>query len=453
MNLQDMPMDTLPQSIESEQSVLGALLLDNEAIYRIADLKPEHFYDFDNAKLFAEISRQIAAGSRCDALTVFDAMQNTISDCLPYLSSLVNNTPSAANIGRYASIVIEKAQKRALIALGGEIAGAARGNEGADVLIDSAASKLEALAQKSIKQEPVVIGDMLTNYVDLLQARMEGKIKPIKTGFADLDTRLDGGLERGTLTVIAARPAMGKTAMALALSRNVAEWGSSLFLSMEMPKEQINDRNIAALGKVAVSWLRKPVESDSDTWNRVTHAFQRATQLGMYIDDQTALTMLDIRAKARSVKRKVGLDLLVIDQLSFITGSNAENKAYELGEYTRGLMNLAKELQCAVVLLAQLNRECEKRPNKRPIMSDLSSSGSIEQDAANVIFLYRDEVYNQDTQDKGICEVITTKQRQGEPGTVALAYIGNQTRFEDLAYRWTPLSEREPQQRSRRGFD
>lgn len=450
MNLHDIPQQ-LPNAIEAEQSVLGSLILDNYAIDRIADLKAEHFYDFDNARLFSEIARQIATGKRCDALTIFDALQATVTDCLPYLTKLQNNTPSSANIGRYASIVIEKAQKRALIALGGEIDGKARGNEGASALIDYAASKLELLAQKAIKQEPMIIADMLTNYVDMLQARMEGSIKPIQTGFKDLDIRLDGGLERGTLSVLAGRPAMGKTAMGLALARNVAEWGASLFLSMEMSKDQVNDRNISALGKVPVSWLRKPVESDTDAWNRVTSAFHRATQLKMYIDDQTALNMLEIRAKARAVKRKNGLDLLVIDQLSFITGGTAENKAYELGEYTRGLLALAKELDCAIVLLAQLNRECEKRPNKRPIMSDLSSSGSIEQDAANVIFLYRDEVYNPDSMDKGICEVITTKQRQGEPGTVALTYIGNQTRFEDLHKPWQPPAIREKPKS--RGFD
>lgn len=451
MNLQDIPAQTLPHSIEAEQSVLGALLLDNEAIYRVPELKPEHFYDFDNGRIFAEIARQIAAGTRCDVLTLFDVLKEQIQDCLPYLNSLQQNTPSAANITRYASILVDRAVKRSLIQLAGEMQGTAQGSEDAGVLIDKAASKLEKLAQKKVKQEPVLIGDMLANYVELLQARMDGAIKPIKTGFKDLDERLDGGLERGTLTVVAARPAMGKTAMALALCRNVAEWGSACFLSMEMSAEQVNDRNIAALGKIPVKSLRKPAD-DKDMWDRVTHAFKRAQELKFYIDDQTALNMLDIRAKARSVKRKAGLDLLVIDQLSFITGGTAENKAYELGEYTRGLMNLAKELQCAVVLLAQLNRECEKRNNKRPIMSDLSSSGSIEQDAANVIFLYRDEVYNPDTPDKGVCEVITTKQRQGEPGTVALTYIGNQTRFEDFSCRWTPPSMRETTRNSR-GFD
>jgi replicative DNA helicase len=183
----------------------------------------------------------------------------------------------------------------------------------------------------------------------------------------------------------------------------------------------------------------------------VTHAFQKAQSLNLWIDDQTSLNLLAIRSKARFIKRRAGLDLLVIDQLSFITGSKAENKAYELGDYTRGLLALAKELDCAIVLLAQLNRECEKRMNKRPMLSDLSSSGSIEQDASTVIFLYRDEVYNLDTQDKGICEVITAKQRQGEIGACALTYIGNQTRFEDLAFHWKPAEIKDKPMP--RGFD
>lgn len=451
MNLNDMPAQTLPNHIEAEQSLIGALLLDNDAIDRIPDLASGHFYDFDNARIFAEIARQVAAGKRCDALTLFDALGDSVTDCLPYLTKLQNNTPSTANIARYADIVTDRALKREIIVLASELQGAAQGRDQALDLLDRAAAKIETLAQRKTAKEPVLLADMLVSYMDTLEARMDGRIKPISTGFKDLDARLDGGLERGTLTTIAARPAMGKTAMALALSRNVAEWGSSLFLSMEMPADQVSDRNVAALGKLPVAWLRKPLEHDSDAWTRVTHACQRARELTMHIDDQTGLNMLEIRAKARQVKRRRGLDMLVIDQLSFIKGGDSDNKAYEIGEYTRGLMALAKELDCAVVLLAQLNRECEKRNNKRPILSDLAVSGSIEQDSANVIFLYRDEVYNPDSPDRGVCEVITTKQRQGEPGTVALTYIGNQTRFEDLTRAWQPPAVRETPKS--RGFD
>lgn len=435
----------------AEQSVIGALLIDNDAIDRIAELNPNHFDDGDHALIFAEIRRQLLAGKRCDVVSVFDALGGKVVDCLPYLNQLAQSVASAANIARYAQIVLEHAVKRQLVLLAGEMQEAARGHESADMLVDRFATRVEALAQATVKQEPQRLADMLGNYVDVVQARMDGKIKPIETGYADLDRRLDGGLERGTLTIVAGRPGTGKTAMGLGLSRNVSLWGTSLFLSMEMPAVQVNDRNISALGKLPLSWLKKPSD-DQAMWDRMTAAFHKSQELNLYIDDQTGLNMLAIRSKARSVKRRNGLDLLVIDQLSFITGGDPKKDSWEqIGEYTRGLLAVAKELNVAVVLLCQLNRKLEERQNKRPIMSDLALSGSIEQDAANIIFLYRDELYNADSPDKGVCEVITAKQRQGEPGTIGLAYIGEQTRFEDLAHGWKP-AERNDKQKSR-GFN
>lgn len=445
-------MPKVPEAIHAEQSVIGALLIDNDALDRIADLTPEHFYRLEHRAVFTEICRQIAAGKRCDVISLFDALQTKIEDCLAYLNQIAQSVGSAANIARYAEMVIDRSIKRSLAAIGNEMWETSA--EPADVMVDRFAAKLEALAQRKTKQEPQRMSDMLGNYVDVIEARMEGKIRPIQTGFADLDARLDGGLERGTVTVIAGRPSMGKTALGLCIARNVSEWGTSLVLSMEMPKDQINDRNIAALGKLPVSWLRNPSDKGEDgrrMFDSMTHAFQRANDMSLYIDDQTGLSMLEIRSKCRSVKRRVGLDLIVIDQLSFITGSTADKSWDAVGEYTRGMLKLAKELNVALVLLCQLNRKCEDRTNKRPILSDLAASGSIEQDASNVIFLYRDEIYNPDSKDKGVCEVITAKQRQGEPGIVGLTYIGSQTRFENLARPWNPeLREVAP---PRRGFD
>lgn len=230
---------------------------------------------------------------------------------------------------------------------------------------------------------------------------------------------------------------MGKTAAGLAISRNTAINGTSLILSMEMAKNQLNDRNIAALGRIPISWLKRPKEDAADYWARMTSAFSKAQELSMFIDDQAGANLIEIRAKARAVKRKAGLDVLVIDQLSFITGSDKE-QWQAIGDYTRGLVAIAKELDIAVVLLCQLNRDCEKRQNKRPIMADLALSGSIEQDSAVIIFLYRDEVYNPDSQDKGMCEWIIGKARQGQIGTVGLAYIGAETRFENAHQGWMP---------------
>ncbi len=451
MKPNDLPK--VSESIQAEQSVIGAILLDNDAIERITDLTAAHFYRQEHRTIYAEMTRQISLGKTCDVLTLFDALDGKIDDCLRYLHSIAQSVGSASNIAKYADIVIDRAIKRGLYAVGGELMDAMQSPEAAEILVDRMAARVESLAQKKTKSEPVRMSDMLGDYVQLIEDRMAGRIKPIQTGFRDLDARLDGGIERGTLTVVAGRPGTGKTAMGLCLARNVAEWGTSLFLSMEMDKAQISDRNIAALGRLPIQWLRKPTdkgEENKKMFDAMTHAFQRSAEMEIFIDDQTALNMLDIRAKCRSVKRRKGLDIVVIDQLSFITGSEQDKNWDAVGEYTRGMLRLAKELNIAVVLLCQLNRKCEERQNKRPMLSDLAASGSIEQDASNVIFLYRDEIYNPDSRDKGICEVITAKQRQGEPGTTGLAYIGAQTRFEDLASRWSPEVKTVP---TRKGFE
>lgn len=447
MNAHDLP---LTFSMQAEQAVLGCLLVSNAALDKVADLTTEDFYHGDHRKIFQEISGQITSGKICDVITAYDGLRDEIDDGLVYLNQLAHRTPSAASIRVHADIVIEYAKKRQFMAACREATDMAAKMPVPEVT-DWLSNKLERLSQNAASLDPQTVGESLSNYVELLQARVDGSIKPIATGFLDLDLRMDGGFERGTLNVLAARPSMGKTAFGLALARNVAEWGSVGFLSMEMPKAQINDRNIAAMGQIPIPWLRKPNEGDEENWTRLTAAFEKAQRLKLWIDDETGLNLTAIRSKARFIKRRSGLDLLVIDQLSFISGSKAENKAYEIGDYTRGLLALAKELDCAVLLLAQLNRECEKRNNKRPILSDLSSSGSIEQDASTVMMLYRDEVYNPDTPDKGICEVILAKQRQGEPGVVPLTYIGNQTRFENVAFKWQPPAMREPVRS--RGFD
>lgn len=443
-------------SLSAEQAVLGSLIIDNGALDKIPSLVEADFYRADHRHIFGELVRQIVAGKRADAITVGDALKDSVVDCLPYLFELHAAAGSAANIVKHAEIVRDRAMLRSLEAFGQEAQAAAAGaHEPAILVCDRLAQKLEQLAQFKETSAPVKAGELLSDYVELLTARMEGKVRPISTGFRDLDTMLDGGLERGTMSILAARPGMGKTAMGLALARNVAIDGTSLFLSMEMSKSQVSDRNIAALGGLSVSWLRKPKETDPMNWDRVTAAFAKAQALNMFIDDDTSLSMLEIRAKARGLKRRHGLDLLVIDQLSFITTtSSSDNKAYEIGEHTRGAVALSKELDCAVLLLAQLNRDCEKRSNRRPIMADLAMSGSIEQDAANVIFLYRDEAYNPATRDKGICEVITGKQRQGQIGTVGLNFLGASTSFSDLQYAWIPPNEREQEApRRTRGFD
>lgn len=430
-------------SIRAEQAVLGGLLADNDALDRIPHLSAEHFYREDHRAIFAELRLQVAAGLRADPMTLFEKLAGKVDDCLKYLATLRSSAVSAANITRHAEIVADRATKRALAALCIDMQALAVSGQPAAACVDQVAARLEELAQQKTTHEPRHISDLMGQYADTLQRRMEGMAKPISTGHRDLDDILDGGLERGTLTVLAARPGMGKTAMGLGLARNVARDGVSLFLSMEMSAEQVSDRNAAAIGQVPLKWLRKPGDKphgdDARYWDLMTAAFVKAAQMRMYIDEQAGMNMIELRAKARKVKRKSGLDLLVVDQLSFITGGKAEKSYEAVGEHTRGLVALAKELDCAVVLLCQLNRECEKRNDKRPMAADLAMSGSIEQDAANILFLYRDDVYHAEkSNDPGICEVISVKQRQGSPGTIGLRYIGPETRFEDTPSRWYP---------------
>lgn len=433
-------------SIRAEQAVLGALLADNDALDRISDLDGGHFYRLDHRLIFDEIRAQITAGQRADAITVFEKLKDRVDDCLKYLAMLRQSAVSSANITRHASIVTDKAAKRALLALSDEMREIAASTQPAAVCVDLAASKLDALAQSKTSSEPMRIDAMLSDYADVLTRRMNGSVRPVPTGFKHLDEQLDGGLERGTLTVIAGRPGMGKTAAGLGVARNVSVDGAALFFSMEMSRHQVSDRNIAALGHVPIKWLRKPGEvtpQDDQHWTTMTAAFHKARSMNLFVDDETGLNMLEIRAKSRSIKRKHGLDLIVIDQLSFITGGKSDKSYEAVGEHTRALVALAKELDCAVILLCQLNRQCENRPNKRPIMADLAVSGSIEQDAANIIFLYRDVVYHPDIpeHEREICEWHAVKQRQGEPGVVGLKYIGYLTRFDDLSYRWTPRQD------------
>jgi replicative DNA helicase len=432
---------------EAEQSVIGAMLLDNDSVDRISGLSESHFYHADHRKIFAEIQRQIIAGKTADVISVADALQGQVGECLVYLNQIYQNTPSAANIKRYADIVKDRAIKRAVLLLSREIGEMVLAEaQDAAALLESIAAKVDGLESAKTTSMPERLSESLSAYMDVVDARMNGSIKPVATGFAELDRLLDGGFERGTLSVLAARPGMGKSAMGLAICRNTSQWGAAAFLSMEMDKKQCNDRNIAALGAIPISWLRNP-SGESQYWDALTVACKKAQELEFYLDDETGLNLVDIRSKARHVKRRSGLDLLVIDQLSFITGGSKEKKTYELiGEYTRGLIAVAKQLNCAVLLLCQLNRECESRTNKRPQLSDLASSGSIEQDAANVVFLYRDEIYNADSPDKGMCEVNVAKQRQGAPGTIALTYRGEQARFGDYAKEWQPASRNPPRQ-------
>lgn len=442
-------------SIRAEQAVLGALLYDNDAIDRCTDLDASHFYREDHRLIYAEIKRQVAAGRQADPMTLLAALSDRVEDCLKYCVTLRVSAVSSANIARHVDIVREKADKRALVAIGLEAQELAASHTDSASCVDLVASKLELLTQRKAQFEPKLIGDTMVDYLTMIQNRVSGLHKPIPTGYLHFDELMGGGLERGTLTVVAGRPGTGKTAFGLGIARNVAlDGGLSAIFSMEMAAAQLNDRNMAAIGKIPLAWLRAPSENDRDSpyWDQLIYATQKAQTIKMWIDEQAGMNMLELRAKARKIKRKTGLDLLVIDQLSFITGGDSEQEWQNIGKYTRGIIEVAKSLDIAVVLLCQLNRKCEERGDKRPIMSDLAQSGSIEQDAANIVFLYRDVIYNKDTQDREIAEIISTKQRQGMPGTIGMRYNGSITAFEDLPYRWERKAYTAPEPTKRRGF-
>jgi replicative DNA helicase len=441
-----------PHSIEAEQSVLGALLIDNSAFDRIADLVSEaDFYKDDHRRIFQHLLKLIVANKAADALTVSDSLESSAdagqTGGKAYLMSLANNTPLAANIRRYAEIVRERAIMRKLVTAGNEIAAGALNPLGRDAkeLLDSAESLVFRIAEEGSRgsQGFVVAKDLLTKVIDRisdLHERGSPDVTGVPTGFKDLD-RMTAGLQPGDLVIIAARPSMGKTAFALNIAEYVAlrqkvRQPVAMF-SMEMGGEQLVTRLIASLGRLDQSKVRVGKLSDSE-WNDLTLAMNKVTEAPIHIDETPALTPLEVRARARRLHRQYGpLGLIIIDYLQLMTVPSSrgeENRATQVAEISRSLKALAKELQVPIVALSQLNRGLEQRTNKRPMMSDLRESGAIEQDADVILFIYREEMYDKETKDKGLAEIIIAKQRNGPTGEIKLTFLGAQTRFEDAAF-------------------
>lgn len=436
----------IPQAVESEQSVIGALLIDNDAIDRIGDLRAEHFFRGDHRTIFAQVVEMIVSGAGADVITVYERLQANGKAAavggLKYLNDLAQSTPSSANIARYAGIVRDRAQKRGLLSVAAEIQDSVGGApESAGVLIDRASAKLEQLGEATIKREPKLAAQGLAEHISALERRSAGTDRVIKTGLDDIDRQLNGGLRPGWLVILAARPGMGKTALALNIASHIAEDHSALFLSMEMPESELHDRNLAALGRIPLDTVMKAPENDVEFWNRVTVAAQKITDLNLYIDDQAALRLLDVRSKARLVKRKSGLDVIIVDYLQLMTGDGA-NRNTEIEGISRGLKALAKELNVAIIALAQLNRKVEERSSKLPMLSDLRDSGSIEQDADAVLFIHREEVANPDCGEQffGFAQLRFAKFRHGRTGDVALTYRGEFMKFESHTGQWPTAS-------------
>ena len=431
-----------PHSEDAEQSLLGGIMLEERAWDQIADVVGGgDFYRPDHRLIFSAMGDLIERNQPLDAITVGDHLQrqDKLDDAggRAYLARLVGNTPGASNIRRYASIVREHAMLRQLIEVGGDIAASAFESEGRQVeeLVDMAEQRVFEIAERGQRSGSgfIAVKDMIQPSIDRLDAlsKSEGGITGVETGFEDLD-KLTAGLQAGDLIVIAGRPSMGKTTLALNIAENAAighDLATGVF-SMEMPREQVAMRMIGSIGRVNQSHLRSGRLTEDD-WTRINSAGSMMSHAPIFIDDAPGLTPIEVRARSRRLKREHGLGMVVVDYLQLMqVGGSIENRATEISEISRSLKSLARELNVPVVALSQLNRSVEQRNDKRPVMSDLRESGAIEQDADVIIFIYREEVYDSETPRKGVAEIIIGKQRNGPTGTFLLTFKGEFTRFE-----------------------
>jgi replicative DNA helicase len=437
---------TPPQSLEAEQSVLGALLLDNGAWDNAADVVGEmDFYRYEHRLIFAALSALIAANKPADVITIYEQLQNHgkagEAGGLTYLNQLAQCVPSAGAIRRYAEIVRERAILRRLIAAGDEIVKSAFNPQGRAVteILDAAEAKVMRVGEEGAQGKGGFqpIDRLAVALIDKITERAEtgSDVVGVRTGFIDLD-RTTTGLQEGDLIVLAARPSMGKTSLAMNIAENVSiDAGAAvLVFSMEMGADQLAMRMVGSQGSIDQQHLRTG-RLDNLEWGRLAEAVEKVSKASIHIDETPALTVGDLRARARRQARVLGkVSLIVIDYLQLMAGTGGdENRATEVGEISRGLKALARELRCPVIALSQLNRGVESRTNKRPMMSDLRESGAIEQDADVIMFIYRDEYYNKDTKEPGVAEVIIAKQRNGPTGTVKLGFQRQWTKFTNLA--------------------
>ena len=434
-----------PNSQEAEQSVLGGLMLNDQHWFDLVDiLQPSDFYRNQHQLIYQAMIELANQDEALDAVTVSEKLKSKAilekAGGVEYLGQLAESSTGASNVLAYARIIRERSVLRQLIGAANQIADSAFSTEGKDseTLLEKAEQAIFSISEREGSADgPMGIDSLLTRAVERIEILSEAKgaITGIATGFKDLDQRTSG-LQKADLVVVAARPSMGKTAFAI----NIAEYAamsdkSVLVFSMEMPAEQIILRMISSLGRIDQTHLRNGDLQDDD-WTRFTGAVSQLKDKKFYIDDTAALTPAVMRSRARRVARETGgLDLIVVDYLQLMrTGTPNENRVNEISEISRGLKALAKEMNCPVVALSQLNRQLESRPDKRPLNADLRESGAIEQDADVILFIYRDQVYNEDTEDLGIAEIIIGKQRNGPIGRLKLKFTEHLTKFEDLAH-------------------
>ncbi|MFK5986340.1 MAG: replicative DNA helicase [Pseudomonadota bacterium] len=434
-----------PHSIDAEQSIIGGLLLNNDVWMNIVGIiNEDDFYRHDHRLIYASIKDLIENNDPCDVVTLSESLaeknQLEAAGGFSFLGNLANNTPGAANIKAYAEIVRERSILRQLIKIGTEISDNGFNPEGrkSTELLEEAEQKVFKIADKGAAAKGGFQGmkELLKKNVDRIDKLFHdgSAFTGIPTSFTDFD-KLTSGLQPADLIIVAARPSMGKTSFAMNIAENVAIGagkGVAVF-SMEMPADSLTLRMLSSLGRINQTKVRSG-QLDDDDWARLTSAMSILNTAPIHIDDTPALSPTDMKSRVRRLLREHEIDLIVIDylQLMQIPG-RGDNRVNEISEISRGLKAMAKEMNVPVIALSQLNRSLEQRPNKRPIMSDLRESGAIEQDADLIVFIYRDEVYNEESEHKGIAEIIIGKQRNGPLGTTKLTFLGQYTRFENHA--------------------
>jgi replicative DNA helicase len=432
-----------PHSVDAERSLLGGLMLDKRAWDQVADVVGvDDFYRADHRAIFQAIMTLIRQDRPPDAVTVSEQLEREqrleTAGGVDYLARLVEETPSAANVRAYARIVRDHAMLRQLIEIGGDIATSAHATEGRTVaeLVDLAEQRVFEIADRGSGGPGFkALKEILPGAIDRLDvlSHSESDITGVSTGFSAMDD-MTAGLQRGELIIIAGRPSMGKTTLAVNIAENAAighQVPTAIF-SMEMSAEQLSFRMIGSVGRVNQSNLRRGKLSDED-WSRIDSAVSMMSNAPIFIDDSPALSPTEVRARARRLKREHGLGLIVIDYLQLMqVAGTVENRATEISEISRSLKALAKELELPVIALSQLNRSVEQRVDKKPVMSDLRESGAIEQDADLIVFIYREEVYDKETPRRGIADIIIGKQRNGPVGEFHLTFLGEFTKFENL---------------------
>ncbi len=441
------PLKRPPHSVEAEQSILGGLLLDNQAWDKVSTkLCEADFYRIEHRILYRSLLNLAKKRQPFDVVTLLDTLTSNgeLDDVggETYIFELASNTPSVANVSAYADIVREKSVQRQLISVATEIADAAYnpGQREVPELLDFAERHVFAIAEQTASEGgPELIKSILVRTVEKIDALYHSgeSITGLPSGLSELD-ELTSGLQPSDLVIIAGRPSMGKTTLAMNIAEHAAIKSTKIVLvfSMEMPADSLAMRMMSSLGRIDQHRIRTG-KLDDDDWPRVTSAVHMLSEASLFVDDTPALSPAEMRARARRLMKEHGqLGLIVVDylQLMKVPGLKADNRTAEISEISRSLKALAKELNVPVIALSQLNRSLEQRHDKRPVMSDLRESGAIEQDADLIVFIYRDEVYNDDSPDKGIAEIIIAKQRNGPIGRTKVAFLGKYTRFEDLAF-------------------